>query len=108
WPVPSDTVSRVRSINAGLAIWTVTPGSTAPDVSFTTPAMVAPPWADTVVGTTKKQVRTPKAFNNLRMIGLLAREHGPRLRKEGFFIRDTRTPYTQARSTASSKLVGWT
>src|SRR4249919_3195099 len=41
WPVPSVTTNRTFSINTGLAASTVTPGSTAPDVSFTTPAMDA-------------------------------------------------------------------
>ena len=35
------TTLRTFSIRAGLAASTVTPGMTAPDVSFTTPAMVA-------------------------------------------------------------------
>ncbi len=39
WPVPSVTADRTFSISAGLAASTVTPGSTAPDVSFTVPAM---------------------------------------------------------------------
>src|SRR5688572_19364232 len=38
WPLPSVTTDRVRSISAGLEASTVTPGSTAPDVSLTTPA----------------------------------------------------------------------
>ena len=37
-PVPSDTVVRTFSINAGLAASTVTPGSTAPEASRTVPA----------------------------------------------------------------------
>jgi hypothetical protein len=43
-PVPSVTAERVFSINAGLAASTLTPGSTAPDESFTAPAIVA--WAN--------------------------------------------------------------
>src|SRR6478735_5674841 len=41
WPLPSVTTDRTLSINAGLAASTVTPGRTAPDGSFTTPAMDA-------------------------------------------------------------------
>src|SRR6185503_20673093 len=37
-PLPSVTVVRTFSISAGLVTSTVTPGSTAPDVSVTTPA----------------------------------------------------------------------
>src|SRR5689334_23420874 len=40
-PAPSVTVVRTFSINAGLAASTVTPGSTAPDESFTAPASTA-------------------------------------------------------------------
>jgi hypothetical protein len=38
-PSPSVVTVRTLSINAGLAASTVTPGSTAPDVSLTRPAM---------------------------------------------------------------------
>jgi hypothetical protein len=40
-PVPSVTAERTFSISAGLAASTVTPGSTAPDVSLTMPAIEA-------------------------------------------------------------------
>ena len=43
WPEPSVTAVRTFSMSAGLAASTVTPGSTAPDVSFTTPVIDA--WA---------------------------------------------------------------
>src|SRR6266540_1280716 len=39
WPSPSVMTVRVFSINAGLDASTVTPGSTAPLPSFTTPAI---------------------------------------------------------------------
>src|SRR3954470_6419313 len=39
WPLPSVTTERVFSIRASLAASTVTPGSTAPDVSFATPTI---------------------------------------------------------------------
>ena len=39
-PVPSVTAVRIFSISAGLAASTVTPGSTAPDASLTTPLIV--------------------------------------------------------------------
>src|SRR5579864_4287692 len=39
WPSPSVTTVRTFSIRAGLAASTLTPGSTAPDVSLTTPAI---------------------------------------------------------------------
>ncbi len=37
WPELSVTAERTFSISAGLEASTVTPGSTAPDVSLTTP-----------------------------------------------------------------------
>src|SRR4029453_1591449 len=40
WPLPSVTTVRVFSINAGLEASTVAPGSTAPELSFTTPVIV--------------------------------------------------------------------
>ena len=41
WPEPSVIAERTFSMRTGLAASTVTPGSTAPDASFTTPAMDA-------------------------------------------------------------------
>jgi hypothetical protein len=38
-PEPSVVAERTFSMSAGLAASTVTPGSTAPDASFTSPAM---------------------------------------------------------------------
>src|SRR3954463_10157495 len=40
-PLPSVTAVLVRSIRAGLAASTVTPGRTAPEPSFTVPVRVA-------------------------------------------------------------------
>src|SRR6185436_9789720 len=48
WPVSSVTTERTFSISAGLDASTVTPGSTAPDASLTTPAIVA--WAYVTAG----------------------------------------------------------
>src|SRR5207249_8590996 len=56
WPLPSVTTDRTLSINAGLAASTVTPGRTAPDVSFTTPAMDA--WAYAPAGTSMSDAIT--------------------------------------------------
>ena len=41
WPVSSLTTDLTFSIKIGLAASTVTPGSTPPDVSRTTPVMAA-------------------------------------------------------------------
>src|SRR5262245_46332661 len=64
WPVPSVTAERTRSMSVGLATSTVTPGSTAPDVSVTTPAIDA--CACTIAGDpatttiSKATVRNPR------------------------------------------------
>src|SRR6185295_16725571 len=44
-PWPLVTTERVRSIRTSLDASTVTPGSTAPDASRTTPAMALCAWA---------------------------------------------------------------
>jgi hypothetical protein len=59
WPEPSVTAERTFSIMTGLAISTVTPGSTPPDVSLATPVMAA--WAKTVEGTSTNAERTSRA-----------------------------------------------
>src|SRR5215470_15736806 len=52
WPVPSLTAVRVFSMRTGLDTSTVTPGRTAPDVSFTTPVIDAStPCAEAIDGT---------------------------------------------------------
>ena len=57
WPEPSVTAVRAFSISAGLEASTVTPGSTAPDASLTTPVMDA--CANAVAGRkTKKPMAT--------------------------------------------------
>src|SRR6185436_18655667 len=48
WPVSLLTLLRTFSLRTGLEASTVTPGSTAPDVSFTTPVIDA--WAKAVAG----------------------------------------------------------
>jgi hypothetical protein len=67
-PLPSLMVVRTFSISAGLLASTVTPGSTAPEVSLTEPAMTA--WARATVGTrminaTIASVFTPKRICHL-------------------------------------------
>src|SRR5688500_4880979 len=56
WPVSSLTTERTFSIRTGLAASTVTPGSTAPDASLTTPAMA--PCANAAAGTSRTTSRT--------------------------------------------------
>src|SRR3954453_9345863 len=61
WPLPSVATERAFSISAALAASTVTPGSTAPDVSLTVPAIVACAYADagshTRLTSTHRQIR---------------------------------------------------
>src|SRR5687767_15663567 len=56
WPVPSVVTERTFSIRTGLAASTVTPGSTAPDASLTTPVMA--PCAIAAAGTSRTTSRT--------------------------------------------------
>src|SRR5262245_11275238 len=59
WPEPSVTVDRVFSMSTGLDASTVTPGHTAPDVSFTTPWMVAWAWPAPVKRARQSHVSSP-------------------------------------------------
>src|SRR4029079_10455948 len=69
-PDPSETAVRVFSVNAGLEASTVTPGSTAPDASFTMPASDAPPaWANTNAGVSRtRNARVTRDFADTRML----------------------------------------
>src|SRR5688572_19816920 len=64
-PAPSVTTVRTFSINAGLAASTVTPGSTAPDESLTTPAIDA--WAYTALGISAETRKTPRIRTSTRI-----------------------------------------
>ena len=66
WPVLSVMTDRTRSINAGLAASTVTPGSTAPELSLAVPVMVA--WAQTAVGTMSRTTPTIQGIQTRRML----------------------------------------
>src|SRR5262252_379354 len=69
-PEPSVMAVRVLSINAGLDASTVTPGSTAPDVSLTRPAIVVS--ANAVTGTINTHARVATAHRaRVRIILLL-------------------------------------
>src|SRR4030095_2938553 len=72
-PSLSVTTLRAFSMRAGLEASTVTPGSTAPDVSLTTPAMPLADacWADAMFGTN----RTPATRHSRKP--LLVRPIGP-------------------------------
>src|SRR5436305_11886140 len=59
-PRPSVTVVRVFSMRAGLLASTVTPGSTAPELSLTTPAIEAP-WACASAGIKRSTTKTSTA-----------------------------------------------
>src|SRR5437867_7713783 len=56
WPVPSLTAVRTFSIRTGLDASTVTPGSTAPELSLTRPVIDACAYAD--AGIIASQTRT--------------------------------------------------
>src|SRR4249919_3270172 len=68
-PSPSVTAVRAFSISTGLAASTVTPGRTAPEVSFTTPVM--DDWENAGTGTRATHVSTVATQNSLRIPHLL-------------------------------------
>src|SRR5215475_10761489 len=77
-PLPSVTLDRTFSMSAGLDASTVTPGSTAPDASLTTPAIDA--WAYTTDGTRMHDSSTPASTLPTLRIGsipLLSRPRRP-------------------------------
>src|SRR6185295_14784279 len=67
-PLSSLTTVRTRSMSASLDASTVTPGSTAPDESFTTPAIAD--CARAAVGSSNIQVNTSNVFAKKRGSGL--------------------------------------
>src|SRR5215510_9173236 len=67
WPFPSVTTERTFSISAGLAASTVTPGSTAPDVSLTTPAIPLACWAAAIGGSDKRTTRSERLRGTARV-----------------------------------------
>src|SRR5450759_1355051 len=75
WPLPSVTAVRLPPIIAGLAASTVTPGSTPPEVSFTTPAITLPLWADAAAAAPS---RPATASSHALAIGRLPRLDGVR------------------------------
>src|SRR6185503_1035608 len=64
WPVASVTTDRTRSIKAGLAASTRTPGRIAPELSLTTPVIAA--WAKTVDGKSSETRTNRKAHEDRR------------------------------------------
>src|SRR4029078_12519129 len=65
WPVPSLTAVRTFSISAGLLASTVTPGSMAPEVSLTVPAITA--CAAALVGRSARKTQTARDPTKLRI-----------------------------------------
>src|SRR3954468_21628489 len=66
WPSASVVAVRTRSIRSGLAASTVTPGSTPPDASLTTPVLVA--WARATEGaSTSNPTNTTQIAQTWRM-----------------------------------------
>src|SRR5687767_4868631 len=68
-PLPSVTTVRTFSINTGLVTSTVTPGSTAPDASRTTPAIDAWAWAITGTSATNPtSINATRVNRNIRIL----------------------------------------
>src|SRR6266851_4767993 len=84
-PRSSVTALRTFSMRTGLDASTVTPGSTAPDVSVTTPAMVAElvPWLQAEHGGRVMNARTRKPRLGMRYmvtplhVNAIAEDAGP-------------------------------
>ena len=67
-PSPSVTPVRTFSINAGLATSTVTPGSTAPDESVTTPVKVGRmDCADAHAGASARHITKAQSLATFRL-----------------------------------------
>ena len=79
------TTVRTLSINAGLDASTVTPGSTAPVVSFTTPAMLLPFWANEPDAVTRSTASATSVSQTVRdtayFLGRTASDAISRIRK---------------------------
>ena len=71
WPLPSVVADRTFSISAGLAASTVTPGSTAPDGSLTTPVIDA--CAQAIDGRAKTTSNTTPTTFSVRILRFLLR-----------------------------------
>src|SRR6266540_6773912 len=116
-PSPSDTTVRTFSISAGLAASTVTPGSTAPEVSLTRPAIALcdcacaglvrrreQRTATTVApsGPTRTIVASLRSSRNDTPTGYLDREYIPPPRKVNTGVRARYTPaqFTRDRFTS--------
>src|SRR5262245_23654908 len=98
-PALSVTVLRTFSINAGLAASTDTPGSTAPDESFTIPAMIA--CAQAVDCTASKHASIKQRRTHTRIVkSPFVNEPGPPRRtrpgKLHFFAYRTAVHYTNS------------
>src|SRR5580765_5513650 len=89
-PAPSVTALFVFSMRTGLAASTVTPGSTAPEASFTTPAIEA--WANSAAGT--RTTRT-NALNHARNVCMsspffMAQEARPKALRAFYTLQEWR------------------
>src|SRR3954454_11484464 len=81
-PLPSVIAVLAFSINTGLVASTTTPGSTAPELSFTTPASVV--CAQALAGATHNKASNPNAFSSGARIRFTSMSHQERpLTKQG-------------------------
>src|SRR5712691_7293257 len=77
WPSASVTTDRTRSINAELDASTVTPGSTPPDESLTTPAMPPAPCAHAGLDGSASNSNASSATPGLLAMCLLLAQNRP-------------------------------
>src|SRR5262249_49420009 len=96
-PDPSVIAARTRSIRTGLAASTVTPGSTPPDESWTTPTMLARSCASAAAGMRNSAAHaattTPGSTRRMSVLRVGAGMRTRRVRHRGTarISRDTRT-----------------
>src|SRR5688572_203553 len=83
WPFASVTTERTFSMRTGLAASTITPGSTAPEESLTTPAM--DDCADALAGknSRKTATETPDSFASCHAVILFTDCPPPRAMRVG-------------------------
>jgi len=74
-PELSVSAERTFSMSTGLDASTVTPGSTAPDVSLTVPVIVA--WANAAAGTKTVHTSTTVTFARARITDLPSGHRAP-------------------------------
>ena len=86
WPPSSLTTERILSISTGLAASTVTPGSTPPEASLTTPVMAACAYA--AAGKSRTASRTTN--ERLKTVRIASPQPGGSTRSLALSVKSTK------------------